>query len=66
MRKDKTAKDEKRFEKVYAQGKFEGFEIIVDKETGVNYFYHFNGYSGGMTVLLGSDGKPVISPVENR
>ncbi|MDO4380403.1 MAG: DUF6440 family protein [Clostridia bacterium] len=66
MRKDKNAKDEKRFEKVYAQGALEGFEIIVDKETGVNYFYHFNGYSGGMTVLLGSDGKPVISPVENR
>ena len=66
MRKDKTAKDEKRFEKVYAQGTLEGFEIVVDKETGVNYFYHFSGNSGGMTVLLGSDGKPVISPVENR
>lgn len=62
MKKD----NEKRFEKVYVQGTLEGYEIIVDKETGVNYFFHFNGYAGGMTVLLGADGKPVISPVENR
>ena len=57
---------EKRFEKVYSQGSIEGYEVIVDKETGVNYLFHFNGYAGGMTVLLGRDGKPVISPVENR
>lgn len=62
MKKD----SEKRFEKVYSQGSIEGYEVIVDKETGVNYLFHFNGYTGGMTVLLGRDGKPVISPVENR
>lgn len=62
MKKD----SEKRFEKVYSQGSIEGYEVIVDKETGVNYLFHFNGYAGGMTVLLGRDGKPVISPVENR
>lgn len=66
MKDNKKENNEKRFEKVYAQGALEGYEIIVDKETGVNYFYRFNGYSGGLTVLLGADGKPVISPVENR
>ena len=55
----------KRFEKVYSQGSIDGYEVIVDKKTGVNYIFHFNGYAGGMTVLLDRDGKPVISPIEN-
>lgn len=54
---------EKRFEKVYAQGAIDVMEIWVDKETGVNYLYHFSGYSGGITPLLDRDGKPVISTV---
>ncbi len=55
----------KRFEKVYEQGAMEGMEIWVDRETGVNYLFHYAGYAGGMTPLLGRDGKPVISPVVN-
>lgn len=55
---------EKRFEKVYSQD-LGCTEIWVDKETGVNYLYHASGYSGGLTVLLDKDGKPVITPVEN-
>ena len=55
-----------RFEKVYTQGALATMEIWVDKETGVNYLYHQNGYSGGMTPLLDRDGKPVISPIVNR
>lgn len=55
-----------RFEKVYSQGALTGTEIWVDKETGVNYLYHFSGYSGGMTVLLDKDGKPVITPIEKK
>lgn len=54
---------EKRFEKVYAQGAIDVMEIWVDKETGVNYLYHFSGYSGGITPLLDRDGKPVITTV---
>ena len=54
------AKD-KRFEKVYSQG-MGTMEIWVDKETGVNYLYRQSGYSGGMTVLIGREGKPVITP----
>ncbi len=52
---------EKRFEKIYSQS-MGSVEIWVDKETGVNYVYRQSGYSGGLTVLLGKDGKPVISP----
>ncbi len=58
-----TKKDE-RFVKTYTQGKLEGNEIWVDKETGVNYLYHFAGYSGGLTPLLDKDGKPVITKIE--
>lgn len=58
------AKNE-RFKKVYSQGTVNVMEIWVDSETGVNYVFHASGYSGGMTPLLGRDGKPVISPVVN-
>ena len=54
-----------RFEKVYTQGQMEVMEIWVDKQTGVNYLYHTAGYGAGLTPLLGRDGKPVISPIEN-
>ncbi len=54
-------KKEKRFEKVYSQGAG-SVEIWVDKETGVNYMYRTSGYSGGLTVLLDRDGKPIVSP----
>ena len=50
---------EKRFEKIYSQS-MGSVEIWVDKETGVNYVYRQSGYSGGLTVLLGKDGKPVL------
>lgn len=54
---------EDRFEKIYSQGIVNVTEIWVDRETGVNYLYHASGNSGGMTVLLDAEGKPVITPV---
>ena len=54
---------EKRFIKVYSQGAG-STEILVDKETGVNYFFHSSGYSGGLTVLVDSEGKPIITSPE--
>lgn len=56
-------KKEKRFEKVYEQGAMDGMEIWVDRQTGVNYLYHYAGYSGGLTPLLDRDGNPVVTPV---
>ena len=55
-----------RFKKVYSQGSLTVTEIWVDKETGVNYIFHASGYSGGMTVLLDKEGKPVITPDVNK
>ena len=57
-------KNDNRFEKVYSQGKLECFEIWVDKQTGVNYLYHAAGYGAGLTPLLDSEGKVVVTPVE--
>ena len=65
MEGNEMAKSE-RFEKVYSQGSLTVTEIWVDKETGVNYVFHASGYSGGLTVLLDKDGKPVITPDVNK
>ena len=54
------AKTDDRFEVIYKQGVTKGQRILVDKETGVHYLYVFDGYGGGLTVLLDSEGKPVI------
>ena len=35
--------------------------VIVDKETGVNYLFVHYGYGGGLTPLLDSEGKPIIT-----
>lgn len=54
---------DKRFVKIYSQGVTNTFEIWVDMETGVHYVFHGSGYAGGLTVLLDSEGKPVITPL---
>ena len=48
------------FEKVYGQGVFTGNEIWVDTETGVQYFYHSAGNSGGMCMLVDAEGRPLL------
>lgn len=53
-----------RFEVIYKEIHSVGLEkriIYVDKETGVNYLYVQNGYGGGLTPLLDTDGKPGIT-----
>ena len=59
---------EKRFIKVYSQGGFADnlMQIWVDRETGVNYLYSASGHSGGLTVLLDRDGKPVVTAVSRN
>ena len=63
MNEYEERKMEKRFVKIYSDGVMNVSEIWVDTQTGVNYFYHAAGYSGGLTVLLDREGKPVISPL---
>ena len=60
------AKKEKRFEVIYQQGALDPIEILVDRETGVNYLFRHSGYAGGLTPLLDREGKPVITPLANR
>lgn len=55
-----------RFIKIYSQGVANITEIWVDRVTGVNYIFHAAGYSGGLTVLLDSEGKPVITPLSEN
>lgn len=56
---------EKRFEVIEKEGsqmKDSGLiQVIVDKETGVNYLWVKSGYAGGLTPLLDADGKPIIT-----
>lgn len=52
-----------RFKMVYSQGTVDVVQVFLDTETGVNYVFRKVANAGGMTPLLGKDGKPVISPV---
>lgn len=53
-----------RFEVVFTDGsniKNSGMrQILVDRETGVNYLVWTSGYAAGITPLLDSEGKVVI------
>jgi len=57
---------EKRFEIIYTQGSFDVQRILVDRQTGVHYLQTAWGNAGGLTVLLGSDGKPVIEKIDDN
>ena len=59
------AKEDDRFQRVYKQGIATVMEVWVDRETGVNYLFHMDGYGGGLTPLLDREGKPVVSPILN-
>lgn len=56
-----------RFVETYSQGATNIRKIIVDTETGVNYLLlSSNMTSGcGVTVLVDSEGKPVITPISS-
>ncbi len=55
-----------RFVEVYNQGIVNVMKVVVDTETGVNYVLgsHNKASGTGMTVLLGADGKPLITPMD--
>lgn len=58
------AKKEKRFVRIYEESALLAEScLLVDRETGVTYLWHAEGYSGGLTVLLDREGKPVISRI---
>ena len=53
----------KRFEVDYQQtsGLLNYFQIVVDKETGVNYLMAKTGYGAGLTPLLDDKGNVVVT-----
>ncbi len=59
------AKKEERFEVIFRDGsqlKDEGVrQILVDKETGVNYLCWNSGYGAAITPLLDSEGKVIVT-----
>lgn len=56
------ASKEKRFEKIHSEALSfsDAIEIFRDTHTGVCYLWRSGGFAGGLTPLLGPDGKPVI------
>lgn len=57
---------EKRFERIYKQGGLESCEILVDRETGVQYLFRASGYAGGLTPLLDTQGNVVVTSVHHN
>lgn len=39
--------------------------VITDTHTGVQYMYYYYSHSGGLTVLVDADGKPLIQEGNN-
>ena len=58
-------KKDKRFEITVKEGSELAdsglMQVIVDKETGVNYLFVKSGYGAGLTPLLDADGKVVVT-----
>ena len=55
-------KEGRRFQQVHKEGGLTfRSEVWVDRETGVNYFFHADGNSGGMCVLVDAEGKPILT-----
>ena len=56
-----------RFKVILKEGaslKVEGLrQILVDRETGVNYLVMKSGYGLAMTPLLDTNGKPIVSKI---
>lgn len=63
--RESEMKKKERFIKTENKGVLTNTEVWVDRETGVNYLFHQNGYAGGLTVLVGRDGKPIVTTVED-
>ena len=54
-------KKEQRFIKVAEEsGIINNSEVWADTQTGVQYFYHACGSSGGMCVLVDAEGRPLL------
>ena len=65
--KRKFVEPVERFEEVsFTDFKYATHYVVKDKETGVLYYMAQANNNGGigLTPLLGSDGKPIIEPID--
>ena len=53
-------KEQKRFLYSKAVGISKRTRIITDTKTGVQYLFAYEGYAGGLTVLVDKEGKPLL------
>lgn len=55
-----------RFIETYSQGVTNVRKIIVDAQTGVNYFLASSNMTGGcgMCALVDENGKPLVTPLD--
>ncbi|MFA6941210.1 MAG: DUF6440 family protein [Clostridiaceae bacterium] len=61
---NKEKESKKKFKVIYDEKSESSYiKILVDTQTGVNYLFNCKGYAGGLTVLLDSEGKPVITHI---
>lgn len=61
------AKKEKRFQTEFKESDIATeSRVIVDSQTGVQYLFFFNGGAGGMTLLVDTEGRPLLSPTYMR
>ena len=52
-----------RFEVVHEdKSAFAATRVLRDRDTGVCYLFHWEGYAGGLTALLDADGTPMVMP----
>ncbi len=60
----KIKKEKKRFKVVLNEptGEDSGCRIIEDRETGINYLYHYDRFGAGLTVLIDEEKEPLIAP----
>lgn len=54
-------KSQRRFICVDRHGGLRDVEVWVDTQTGVNYVYVREAFSGGLSPLLDANGKPIVS-----
>ena len=43
-----------------------GWQILVNKETGVAYIHHYDGDRAGLSVMLNPDGTPYVWEAHNE
>ncbi len=61
MEEKNMSNENKRFEVTSHQGTIKRVEVLVDKETGVNYLFCADGNAGGLTVMVDAEGKPIVT-----